>query len=62
MIFLFTEIFQRKDHDQDNLIKIEMVDVSPLHRNFNLFSSVTQFAFPFIHSSGLNRCSNVNGL
>lgn len=25
--FSLTEIFQRKDHDQDNLIKIEMVDV-----------------------------------
>lgn len=24
----FAEVFQRKDHDQDNLIKIEMADVS----------------------------------
>lgn len=31
-IMFFTEIFQRKDHDQDNLIKIEMVDVR-IHSN-----------------------------
>lgn len=27
-LFVFSEVFQRKDHDQDNLIKIEMADVS----------------------------------
>lgn len=43
---LFVEVFQRKDNDQDNLIKIEMADVSyteifnfrvSIYDNLNLF-------------------------
>lgn len=34
-LFEIAEVFQRKDHDQDNLIKIEMGDVSVYINNFS---------------------------
>lgn len=35
MVSVYAEVFQRKDHDQDNLIKIEMADVCVV--SFNIF-------------------------